>query len=196
VGTLTQSNGHSLTVRDICRLANVLISEQQLKNVIVGRTMGNKTLEGAKLLGAAWKKRLEEINLCSTLRNLVVRWESLMTRVRPRTSSRACRQEVDVAFPFLPLYVGYSKALIGRQTAHRSGSSPSDGILIPVLTTIESLNQLVNGCVSRRRGTNLSWKYRIVYNNWNEWHFEGRVCSLQSLADQSLGRVCLPNSFP
>ena len=59
-GTFIQSNGHSLTVRDICRLANVLISEQKLKNVIVGRKMGNKTFEGAKLLGVfgrrSWRK--------------------------------------------------------------------------------------------------------------------------------------------
>jgi len=155
VGTFIQSNSHSLTVRDICSLANVLISEQRLKDVIVGRNMGNKTFEDAKLLGGVWKKKLKEMNLWVDTEEFGGEMgEFDDARETFGLPTELVDSKFDVAFPFLPLYVGYSKTPIGRQTAHRSRGSPSDGILIPIPTTIESLNQLVNVCVSRQHGKN------------------------------------------
>ena len=133
IGSYVHKNGTGPSVRDIVRLANVLMSPDAILSIIEPATLGDQTIEAVKMLGRCWKKTLKDMKLWRNVREVDGVTED-------SDDSEGSEGEEDIKgegavplslrfekfsteFPYSPYYVGYAKSPTSRWSDHQRCTS-------------------------------------------------------------------------
>jgi hypothetical protein len=143
IGHFEHRDNSPLSIRDICRLANILISKTKTQDAIEDMKMGELTQLAVTALGNYWKASLEEIGCWKTTSH-EPEGEALFTDdLEPEQDDEESEGNEDPKatgplnlrgtrfsepFPFSPLYTGYTECPKTRLPRHNS-SMPFPSIL-------------------------------------------------------------------
>ena len=117
VGAFLDGGVDGMNLRDAIRLANILKDSRKLERVIAPHKMEKGTRRGAKLVGEAWKRTLEEMSAWMDLDGFAEMEDEDEVLEQP------CPKELlddryNELFPFSPIYTGYSKHPDKRYRQH------------------------------------------------------------------------------